>query len=103
MQTRSMTRKLAEEKNQKADSTPHFDENEYHMFCYNRKEYEKEQSESLYYPLHDASRLRIRLRESPNCAAIPIKTIMHDKYGIIQESFRTTCKTVPSSSGKYPL
>ena len=27
----------------KADSTPHFDENEYHMFCYNRKEYEKEQ------------------------------------------------------------
>ena len=43
MQTRSMTRKLAEEKNQKADSTSHFDENEYHMFCYNRKEYEKEQ------------------------------------------------------------
>ena len=43
MQTRSMTRKLAEEKIQKADSTPHFDENEYHMFCYNRKEYEKEQ------------------------------------------------------------
>ena len=38
MQTRSMTRKLAQEK-----SISHFDENEYHNFHNNRENYNKEQ------------------------------------------------------------
>ena len=38
MQTRSMTRKLAQEK-----SVPYFDENEYHNFLNNRENYNKEQ------------------------------------------------------------